>query len=215
MATTAIRIVPSVGGGEGGAVAGVRVRGRRAIPAAAAAMQGAVEAAVRVHGNHHEPHHGHGAHGHAQGHGAPHSPTRGLRGGAENPHHHAFRPSLQEAEAFLLSELKKLELANARLMTAREHLGEITRQLQEAVRAAEVNLLARERRGRGGDGRRASSRDEDDGKSNGAGVAAGGDDVDDDANGKSDGDASGGARRGGVSSRRPPEAPGRRAWEGD
>ena len=115
-------------------------------PAAAAAMQGAVEAAVRVHGNHHEPHHGHGAHGHAQGHGAPHSPTRGLRSGAENPHHHAFRPSLQEAEAFLLSELKKLELANARLMTAREHLGEITRQLQEAVRAAEVNLLARERR---------------------------------------------------------------------
>ena len=173
-------------------------------PAAAAAMQGAVEAAVRVHGNHHEPHHGHGAHGHAQGHGAPHSPTRGLRSGAENPHHHAFRPSLQEAEAFLLSELKKLELANARLMTAREHLGEITRQLQEAVRAAEVNLLARERRDAAAMDAGASSRDEDDGKSNGAGVAAGGDDVDDDANGKSDGDASGGARRGGVSSRRPP-----------
>ena len=77
----------------------------------------------------------------------------GITGGAENPHHHAFRPSLQEAEAFLLSELKKLELANARLMTAREHLGEITRQLQEAVRAAEVN--PREgTEGRGGDGRR-------------------------------------------------------------
>ena len=189
-------------------------------PEAAAAMQGAVAAAVRVHGNHHhahgghghhDSHHGHGAHGHGQGHGhghgAPHSPTQGLRGGVDNPHHHAFRPSLQEAEAFLLSELKKLELANARLMTAREHLGEITRQLQEAVQAAEANLRARERRdatardagasGGGGD-------DDDDGKSNGADVTGGASDDDDDENGTSDGDASGGARRGGVSSRRPP-----------
>ena len=49
---------------------------------------------------------------------------------------------------------QKLELANSRLMTAREHLGEITRQLQEAVRAAEVNLLARERRDAAARGRR-------------------------------------------------------------
>ena len=55
---------------------------------------------------------------------------------------------------------QKLELANARLMTAREHLGEITRQLQEAVRAAEVNLLARERRDarRGTPARRVATR---------------------------------------------------------
>ena len=60
--------------------------------------------------------------------------------------HQRYGPSLQEAEQFLLSELKKLEAANARLMTARSVLAEIERQLNDAVERAEENSASAARR---------------------------------------------------------------------
>ena len=50
--------------------------------------------------------------------------------------HHRYQPSLHEAEQFLLQELKKLEAANARLMSARAHLEVIDRQLAAAIASA-------------------------------------------------------------------------------
>ena len=76
-------------------------------PAAAAAMRDATVAAVRVTAS--EPQH---------------------------PNHHRYQPSLHEAEQFLLQELKKLEAANARLMSARAHLEVIDRQLAAAIASA-------------------------------------------------------------------------------
>ena len=76
-------------------------------PAAAAAMRDAANAAVRVAS---EPVH--------------------------NPNHRSHLPSLHEAEQFLLQELKKLEAANARLMSARAHLEVIDRQLAAAIASA-------------------------------------------------------------------------------
>ena len=120
----------------------------RAEPRGAAAMKGAVAAAVRVASSHGDavasavaanPDH----QAHAHHHGAA---AEGLRGGENNPHHHAFRPSLAEAEQFLLSELKKLEHANARLATARAKLGEIERELEDAAAAHAANEVLRERR---------------------------------------------------------------------
>ena len=73
-------------------------------PAAAAAMRDATVAAVRVTAS--EPTHA---------------------------NHHRYQPSLHEAEQFLLQELKKLEAANARLMSARAHLEVIDRQLAAAI----------------------------------------------------------------------------------
>ena len=75
--------------------------------AAAAAMRDATVAAVRVTAS--EPQH---------------------------PNHHRYQPSLHEAEQFLLQELKKLEAANARLMSARAHLEVIDRQLAAAIASA-------------------------------------------------------------------------------
>jgi len=69
-----------------------------------------------------------------------------LRGGVDNPNHHRFQPSLAEAEQFLLSELKKLEAANARLMSARHALNELDRQLGEATARAEANAATAARR---------------------------------------------------------------------
>ena len=76
-------------------------------PAAAAAMRDATVAAVRVTAS--EPTHA---------------------------NHHRYQPSLHEAEQFLLQELKKLEAANARLMSARAHLEVIDRQLAAAIASA-------------------------------------------------------------------------------
>ena len=76
-------------------------------PAAAAAMRDATVAAVRVTAS--EPQHA---------------------------NHHRYQPSLHEAEQFLLQELKKLEAANARLMSARAHLEVIDRQLAAAIASA-------------------------------------------------------------------------------
>ena len=76
-------------------------------PAAAVAMRDAANAAVRVAS---EPVH--------------------------NPNHRSHLPSLHEAEQFLLQELKKLESANARLMSARAHLEVIDRQLAAAIASA-------------------------------------------------------------------------------
>ena len=138
-------------------------------PEAAAAMQGAVAAAVRVAG-------GGAAAGPGPSAGAGPGPAgateadaaaeRGLRGGVDNPHHHRFQPSLAEAEQFLLSELKKLEAANARLMSARHALAELDRQLGEAVARAEENAATAARRralaavaGGGGDASRDASGD--------------------------------------------------------
>ena len=78
-----------------------------AAAAAAAAMRDATVAAVRVTAS--EPQH---------------------------PNHHRYQPSLHEAEQFLLQELKKLEAANARLMSARAHLEVIDRQLAAAIASA-------------------------------------------------------------------------------
>ena len=75
--------------------------------AAAAAMRDATVAAVRVTAS--EPQHA---------------------------NHHRYQPSLHEAEQFLLQELKKLEAANARLMSARAHLEVIDRQLAAAIASA-------------------------------------------------------------------------------
>ena len=76
-------------------------------PAAAAAMRDATVAAVRV---------------------TAAEPT--------HANHHRYQPSLHEAEQFLLQELKKLEAANARLMSARAHLEVIDRQLAAAIASA-------------------------------------------------------------------------------
>ena len=179
-------------------------------PEAAAAMKGAVAAAVRVASSHGDavasavaanPDH----QAHAHHHGAA---AEGLRGGENNPHHHAFRPSLAEAEQFLLSELKKLEHANARLMTARAKLGEIERELEDAAAAHAANEVLRERReaelarlrengegggavsgGGGDDG--ASRGDDDDDDSFGEADA---EDEDEDEDGPKKGAASGGSK---------------------
>ena len=69
--------------------------------------------------------------------GAPPSPlTDGLRGGIINLHRLGFQPSLQEAEHFLLQELKKLEAANTRVMTSRTFLEGIDRQLVDVISRA-------------------------------------------------------------------------------
>ena len=103
-------------------------------PEAAAAMKGAVAAAVRVASSHGDavasavaanPDH----QAHAHHHGAAAGACAGARTTRTTTR---FRPSLAEAEQFLLSELKKLEHANARLMTARAKLGEIERELEDA-----------------------------------------------------------------------------------
>ena len=57
-----------------------------------------------------------------------------------------YQPSLQEAEQYLLSELKKLEAANAWLMTARNVLTDIERQLNDATARAEENAQSARRR---------------------------------------------------------------------
>ena len=54
----------------------------------------------------------------------------------QHANHHRYQPSLHEAEQFLLQELKKLEAANARLMSARAHLEVIDRQLAAAIASA-------------------------------------------------------------------------------
>ena len=124
-------------------------------PEAAAAMQTAVAAAVRVESDDPQKRDpggpgpgpaagpGPGAAGAAD---ADAAAARGLRGGVDNPNHHRFQPSLAEAEQFLLSELKKLEAANARLMSARHALNELDRQLGEATARAEANAATAARR---------------------------------------------------------------------
>jgi len=123
-------------------------------PEAAAAMQTAVAAAVRVESDDPQKRGSAETTGPAAGPGpgaagaadADAAAARGLRGGVDNPNHHRFQPSLAEAEQFLLSELKKLEAANARLMSARHALNELDRQLGEATARAEANAATAARR---------------------------------------------------------------------